>query len=83
MQSSFSGGRAVTENQRVDQGFFRNLMSKIGRAELSHSRWTFQNLNNENKKCAFTADESSLMLITEAGNYWRLQVAGGEHTVTT
>ena len=25
--------------QRVDQGFFRNLISKIGSGELSHSRW--------------------------------------------
>ena len=46
----------VTDYERVDQGFFRNMITKFGRAELCHSRWNV-GARNELKKCAFSDDE--------------------------
>ena len=63
----------LSNYQRIDQGFFRNLISKIGSGELSHSRWNIGQLN-EIKKCAFTDDEQYLMVITDKGHYHKLRI---------
>ena len=59
--------------ERIDQGFFRNLISKLGSGELSHSRWIIGQLN-EVKKCSFTDDEQYLMVITERGQFHKLRI---------
>jgi len=66
-------GEEQKEYEILDQGFWRNLISKLGNAELSHCRFRF-NPVSEFKKCAFTADEKSLMVITQTGEYYKLPV---------
>ena len=45
-----------------DQGFFRNMVTKLGRAELSHARWIVGR-EGELKICAFTDDERYIMIV--------------------
>ena len=71
MEEEKKGEEAVDQDdlsiyQRIDQGFFRNMISKIGSGELSHSRWEIGQLNDISK-CAFTDDEQYLMVITDKG----------------
>lgn len=50
----------LINSERIDQGFFRNMVTKLGRAELSHARWSLIKDGrevNELKCCAFTDDE--------------------------
>ena len=80
---SISIAADVEQYRPVDQGFFRNLLSKIGRAEMAHTRWNIQNTAGENKKCAFTHDEKSLLVVTDTGKYYKLAVSPGEHIVSS
>ena len=68
----------VTDYERIDQGFFRNLITKFGRAELSHSRWNIGSARAELKKCAFTDDEHSIMVVTQTGSSYRMPIELGE-----
>ena len=50
----------LINSERIDQGFFRNLVTKLGRGELSHAKWNIIKDGNqvtELKCCAFTDDE--------------------------
>ena len=80
------GGEQAAEDDdlsnydRVDQGFFRNLISKLGSGELSHSRWNIGQLN-EIKKCSFTDDERYLLVITNRGQFHKLEIHMGENSL--
>ena len=52
----------LSQYESIDQGFFRNMITKLGRAELSHARW-FVGREGEHKVCAFTDDEKHIMIV--------------------
>ena len=68
--------------ERIDQGFFRNMVNKIGRAELSHARWLVGRENGEYKVCAFTDDEQHIMIVMQSGYYYKLPIQMGDQQVT-
>ena len=57
--------------ERIDQGFFRNMITKLGRAELSHARWIIGQ-EGEHKVCAFTDDEKHIMIVMQSGWFYKL-----------
>ena len=65
--------------EKLDQGFWRNLVSKLGSAELSHSQYIFN--VNDYRLCSFTDDEDELLIITRNGQYYKLPIENGRHVV--
>ena len=53
------------------------MVTKLANGELSYARWTI-GAQNEQKRCAFTDDELSMMVVTKTGLFYKLPIAIGD-----
>lgn len=49
------------------------MVTKLGRAELSHARWIVGR-EGEHKVCAFTDDERHIMIVMQSGQFYKLPI---------